>query len=189
MTQIKATELRKGAAITLEKTIYIVTDFQHVTRGNWRGYIQVRLRNVVDGRSHDRRLRSTDRVEMTYIDRKELQYLYAEPQARVFMDNQSYEQYSFPDDSLGDNVKFLLPNINVVGEFYNDKLVNIVLPASVEMTITETEPVLKDVTATSVLKPAVSETGLCLRVPSFIARGDKIRVDTATGEYLERAKG
>ena len=189
MPQVSATELRRGSAIEFEKKIFIVTDFQHITPGNWRGYVQIRIRDVIDGRSYDRKLRSTDRVEMTYIDRKELQFLYAEQQAQVFMDTRSYEQYPFSNDSLGDAVKYLVPNINVVGEFYNDKLVNIVLPASVDLTITETEPALKGATVTNVLKPAVTETGLRVRVPGFIAQGERIRVDTATGEYLERSKG
>jgi len=189
MPQVSATELRKGSAVQMEGKIFIVTEFQHITPGNWRGYVQIRVRDVVDGKSYDRRLRSTDRVEMTYIDRKELQHSYAEQQTQVFMDTQSYEQHHFSTEALGDDVKFLVPNINVVGEFYNEKLVNIVLPSSVEMLITETEPALKGATVTNVLKPAVTETGLRVRVPGFIAQGEKIRVDTSTGDYLERAKG
>jgi elongation factor P len=189
MPQVSATELRKGTAIELDKKICIVTEFQHITPGNWRGCVQIRVRDVVDGKSYDRRLRSTDRVEMTYIDRKELQYLYADQQTQVFMESQTYEQFPVSNDMLGEDVKYLVPNCNVTGEFYSGRLVNIILPASVVLTITETEPALKGATVTNVLKPAVTETGLRVRVPGFIGTGEKIRVDTATGEYLERAKG
>ncbi|HOX07645.1 MAG TPA: elongation factor P [Planctomycetota bacterium] len=189
MPQVAATELRKGSAVQMEGKIFIVTEFQHVTPGNWRGHVSLRIRDVVEGRSYERKLRSTDRVEMTYIDRKELQYSYADQQTQVFMDSQTYEEHHFSSEAMGEDVKFLVPNIKVVGEFYNEKLVNIVLPSSVEMLITETEPALKGATVTNVLKPAVTETGLRVRVPGFIANGEKIRVDTTNGEYLERAKG
>ena len=188
MAQVTATELRKGTAIQLEGKLFIVTEFQHITPGNWRGCVQLRLRDVIDGKSYDRRLRSTDRVEMTYIDRKELQYLYSEQQTHVFMESQTYEQFHIALDALGDDAKFLVPNATVTGEFYSGKLVNVMLPSSVDLTITETEPALKGATVTNVLKPAVTETGLRVRVPGFIAAGEKIRVDTTTGEYLERAK-
>ena len=189
MPQVSATELRRGSAIELDKKIFIVTEFQHITPGNWRGCVQIRVRDVVDGKSYDRRLRSTDRVEMTYIDRKELQYLYSEQKTHVFMESQTYEQFHIALEALGDDSKFLVANAAVTGEFYSGILVNVILPNSVDLTITETEPALKGATVTNVLKPALTETGLRVRVPGFIGTGEKIRVDTATGDYLERAKG
>lgn len=189
MAQVPATELRKGSAIQLEGRICIITQYTHITPGNWRGYVQVRVRDVVDGKSYERRLRSTDRVETVYIDRKALQYLYSDQQAEVFMDNETFEQYPMSKDSLGGDIQYLAPNAAVTGEFFNGNLVNVVLPAAVELTVTETEPGLKGATVTNVQKPAVTETGLKVRVPPFISVGEKIRVDTATGEYLERAKG
>jgi len=189
MAQISANELRKGMAVQIEGRLGIISDYQHITPGNWRGYVQIRVRDVLDGKSYERRLRSTDKVEGVYIDRKELQYLYADQQTEFFMDTTTFEQFPISREALGNDIQYLVPNAMVTGEFFNDNLVNIVLPASVELKVTETEPALKGATVTNVLKPAMTETGLRVRVPGFIAAGEKIRVDTATGNYLERAKG
>jgi elongation factor P len=189
MAQISANELRKGMAVQIEGRLGIITEYQHITPGNWRGYVQIRVRDVLDGKSYERRLRSTDKVEGVYIDRKELQYLYSDQLTETFMDTATYEQFPISREALGNDIQFLVPNAMVTGEFFNGNLVNIVLPASVELTVTETEPALKGATVTNVSKPATLETGLTVRVPPFIAVGEKIRVDTASGNYLERAKG
>jgi elongation factor P len=190
MTLVNATEVRKGSAIQIDGRLCIVTEYQHITPGNWRGYVQLRVRDVIDGKSYERRLRAADKVENVYIDRKELQYLYSEQgQTEYFMDTTTYEQYPFNRAALGNDFLYLVPNCNVTGEFYNGNLVNVNLPSTVELTVTETEPGLKGATVTNVQKPATVETGLKVRVPPFISQGEKIRIDTRTGEYLERAKG
>ena len=188
MGQINATQIRKGTAIELDGKIYVVHSYTHLTPGKGQAQVQAKLRDLVDGKIYERRLRSADRVEQVYIDRRELEYLYADQQTEVFMDKETYDQFPISKDFLGDEVLYLIPNMSVTGEFYNEKLVNVVLPTSVDLTITETEPGMKGATVTNVLKPATLETGLKVRVPPFITQGEKVRIDTRTGEYLERAK-
>jgi len=188
MPQINATQIRKGTAIEVDGRILVVIDYTHLTPGKGQAQVQAKLRDLEDGKSYERRFRSVDRVEQVYIDRREMEYLYEDGQSAVFMDAETYEQSFISKEFLGDDFLYLAPNMKVTGEIYNGKLVNVALPATVDMLITETEPGLKGATVTNVQKPATLETGLKVKVPPFIEQGERIRVDTRTGEYLERAK-
>jgi elongation factor P len=188
MPQITATQIRKGTAIQLDGRILVVISYTHLTPGKGQAQVQAKLRDLEDGKSYERRFRSVDKVEQVFIDRREMEYLYEDVQNAVFMDSENYEQSFISKDFLGGDFLYLTPNMKVTGEFYSGKLVNVALPPTVDLVITETEPGLKGATVTNVLKPATLETGLKVRVPPFIEQGEKIRVDTRTGEYLERAK-
>lgn len=189
MAQISATQIRKGMAIEADGRILVVLSYTHLTPGKGQAQVQAKLRDIEGGKSYERRFRSVDKIEQVFIDRREMEYLYEDQQSVVFMDCENYEQSHISKDFLGDDFLYLTPNMAVTGEFYNGKLVNVALPATVDLTITETEPALKGATVTNVLKPATLETGLKVRVPPFISQGEKVRIDTRTGEYLERAKG
>jgi len=189
MPQINATQIRKGTAIEIDGRILVVISYTHLTPGKGNAQVQAKLRDLEDGKSYERRFRSVDKLEQVYIDRREMEFLYEDSQSAVFMDCENYEQSFISKDFLGDDFLYLTPNMKITGEIYNGKLVNVALPATVDLMIVETEPGLKSATVTNVQKPAILETGLKVRVPPFIEQGEKIRVDTRTGEYLERAKG
>jgi elongation factor P len=189
MTQINATQIRKGSALEIDGKIMVVLSYTHLTPGKGNAQVQAKLRDLESGKSYERRFRSVDKLEQVFIDRREMEYLYEDSTSVVFMDAETYEQSFIGKDFIGDDFLYLTPNMKVSGEFYDGKLVNIALPATVDMLVTETEPGLKGATVTNVQKPATTETGLKIRIPPFIEQGERVRIDTRTGEYLERAKG
>jgi elongation factor P len=164
-----------------------VIDCQHFTPGNLRGFVQAKLRNVRSGRQTDHRFRSEDFVERATLDEREMQYLYAESGLYHFMDTETYEQLHLSADVLGESVNYLLPDATIRVEFFDGDPVGIELPQTVDLTVKETAPTIKGATANAQLKPARLETGLVVQVPPFINTGDKIRVNTETGEYQSRA--
>jgi elongation factor P len=185
---IKATDIRRGMVITLEGTNFVVVDFAHHTPGNLRAMVQTKLRNMSSGSIIDKRLRSVDQVEVPFVESKEFEYLYSSGDEHVFMDTTTYDQLSFGGDILGTAMDYLLPNTKVMVKYIDEKPVSIEIPATIDLVVTETPPALKGSTVTNQYKEAVMETGLKVQVPPFIDNGEKIRIDTRTGEYVERVK-
>jgi elongation factor P len=159
---------------------------EHRTPGNLRAFIQAKLRNVRTGAMFVERFRSPDPIERVHVDEVKMEYLYNDGDDFYFMDDK-YEQTMLKRDTLGDAVEFLTSNLSINVSFHDGKAVGIELPTAVEMTVVETEPGIKSATASSVTKPAKTETGLVVQVPPFINEGEKIRVDTAEGAYMSRA--
>jgi elongation factor P len=185
---ISATQLKRGMCIKHDNDLYRVVEAQHKTPGNLRGLVQAKIRNLRNGAISEHRFRSVDMIERAILDEEEMEFLYQDGDMYHFMTHGTYEQVGLSDDVLGEAVQFLIPNIKLKVEMYEGKPVGIELPLTVEMTVVETEPAIKGASAASQNKPAKTETGLVVPVPPFIAEGDRIRVDTATGSYIERAK-
>ncbi len=185
---IKATDIRRGMVITMEGVNFVVVDFAHHTPGNLRAMVQTKLRNMNSGSLIDKRLRSVDQIEVPYVETKEYEYLYSSGDEHVFMDTQTYDQLSFTPEILGTSMQYLLPNSKVMVLHVADKPVSIEVPASIDLTVVDTPPSLKGATATNQYKEATLETGLKVSVPPFVGPGEKIRIDTRTGEYVERVK-
>jgi elongation factor P len=185
---ISATQLRPGNVIKHDGELFSVFSVTHRTPGNLRAFVQAKLRNLRSGAMIEHRFRSQDPVEPAILDDTEMQFLYRDGDDFHFMNTESYEQIQLHKDVLGEGANYLLPEGLIKVEFYEGKPVGIELPATVDLTVVETEPGLKSATASNVTKPATLETGLVVQVPPFINEGDKIRVDTTEGKYLERAK-
>jgi elongation factor P len=185
---IAATQLRPGNVIKHDGDLFSVFSVTHRTPGNLRAFVQAKLRNLRTGAMIEHRFRSEDRVDQAILDETEMQFLYRDGDDFHFMNTESYEQINLHKDVLGDGASFLLPEGMIKIEFYEGKPVGIELPATVDLKVIETEPGLKSATASNVTKPAKLETGLIVQVPPFINEGDKVRVDTTEGKYLERAK-
>lgn len=184
---LSATQLRPGMVIKFEKELYSVFSMVHRTPGNLRGFVQVKMRSLRTGSMNDHRFSSEDKVERAVLDQQEMEYLYDDGESFYFMNIETYEQMHLTKDLLGDAVNYLIPNLKVSVEFYQGKPMSVDLPPSVIMTVVETEPGLKSATVSNVGKPAKMETGLMVQVPAFISEGEKIRVNTSEGTYLERA--
>jgi elongation factor P len=185
---IKATDIRRGMVLTMDNVNYVVLDFMHHTPGNLRAMVQTKLRNMNTGSQIEKRFRSVDQVEVPFVETKEFEYLYSANDEHIFMDSETYDQLNFSDDILGTAMQYLLPNSRVMVKYINDKPVSIEVPDFVELSVTDTPPALAGATATNQYKEATLETGLRVQVPPFIKPGEKIRIDTRTGEYLERVK-
>jgi len=186
--RIKATQLRKGMIIEYNKDLYQVSEVLHITPGNWRAMIQTKMKSIRSGTNAEKRFRSDDIIVKADLETKEMEYLYQDGEMYTFMDVQTYDQVSLHVDLVGDVALYILPNTKVLVDFYQGKPLSIELPGSVDLKVVETEPALKTATVTSSYKPAVLETGLKVQVPPFISEGEIIRIDTADGTYLERAK-
>jgi elongation factor P len=187
MASLQATRLKKGMLINVEQNLFRVLDVQHVTPGNLRGFVRVKLRNIRNGTLADQKLRSEDSVERATLDERQMQYLYHEGEDYHFMDTSSYEQIHISSEALGDSVNYLKPEMTIQVEFYGEEPVGIELPQAVDLKVTDTAPGIKGATASAQVKPATLETGLVVQVPPFVNTGDLIRVNTETGEYLSRA--
>lgn len=185
---IKATDVRRGMVITIDGTNFIVVDFAHHTPGNLRAMVQTKLRNMNNGALIEKRLRSVDQIEVPYVETKEFEYLYSSGDEHVFMDTETFDQLSFPPEILGTSMQYLLPNSRVMVMYVGDKAVSIEVPAAIDLVVTDTPPSIKGATATNQYKEAILETGLKIQVPPFVGPGEKIRIDTRTGEYIERVK-
>jgi elongation factor P len=183
---IPATQMRPGMIIKHNNELHLVFSVEHRTPGNLRAFIQAKLRNVRTGAMFIERFRSPDPIERVVVDEVKMEYLYNDGEDYYFMDDK-YEQTMLKYQTLGDAVEYLIPNLNISVSFHDGKAVGIELPLVVEMTVMETEPGIKSATASSVTKPAKTETGLVVAVPAFINEGEKIRVDTADGSYMSRA--
>jgi len=187
MSTIQATRMRKGMLVKIDNDLYRVLELQHVTPGNLRGFVRAKFRNIRSGTLSDQKLRSEDFVERAMLDEREMQYMYNSGEDYYFMDTESYEQIHISSEALGDSVNYLIAEMTIRVEFYGTEPVGIELPQTVDLQVTETVPAIKGATASAQLKPATLETGLVVQVPPFIAPGDKIRVNTETGQYQSRA--
>ena len=183
---MKSTDLRPGMAIKVDGNLYIITQFQHVTPGNLRAFIQVKIKNVANGSIIEKRLRSGEEVEQVDMDRREMEYLYSEPSGHIFMDTGTYDQITVGDDLIGDAMKYVKPNTLVTLMMSEGRAVALELPKVVDLQVTDTQPGIKGATATNQLKEAVMETGLKTRVPPFINIGEVLRISTEDGSYLSR---
>jgi elongation factor P len=167
--------------------LHSVFSVEHRTPGNLRAFIQAKLRNLRTGAMFEHRYRSGDPIDKITVDEVKMEFLYADGDDYYFMNTEDYEQTHLKRETLGDAVEYLTANLQIKVSFHDGVPVGIELPQTVELTVVETEPGLKSATASSVTKPAKTETGLVVQVPPFINEGEKIRVDTAEGSYLSRA--
>ena len=179
--------MRPGMVIKFDNELYSVFSVFHRTPGNLRGFVQAKMRNLRTGNMTEHRFSSEDRVERAALDEQEMEFLYDDGEFYYFMNTETYEQMHLTTDLLGDAVNYLVPQLKVKVEFYEGKPISVELPATVELTVVETEPGLKGASVSNVTKAAKMETGLVVQVPPFIGEGEKIRVNTAEGTYLERA--
>jgi len=179
--------MKKGMLIKIGQDLFRVLELQHVTPGNLRGFVRVKFRNIRTGSLSDQKLRSEDFVDRATLDEREMQFLYRDGDSFHFMDTSSYEQLHIDAEALGDNVNYLIPDALIKVEFYGSEPVGIELPQTVDLVVQDTAPGIKGATASNQIKPARLETGLVVNVPPFVNNGDKIRVNTETGEYLSRA--
>lgn len=184
---IAASQLRAGMCILFEGNICRMMNVHHVTPGNWRGFVQARMRNLKSGNSFEHRFGSTEKVERAILDTVPMEYLYSDPSGHHFMNQENYEQVTLDDEVLGDSMSYLLPNTVIKIDFYESQPVGIELPNTVTLEVVETEPSLRGATASASYKPAKLETGLVIQVPPFIEPGTKIIVDTREDKYLSRA--
>ncbi|MGN1031380.1 MAG: elongation factor P [Butyricicoccaceae bacterium] len=186
---ISAGEFRNGVTFEMDGNVLQVVEFQHVKPGKGAAFVRVKMKNVMTGAVTERSFNPTDKYEPAYVERKDMQYLYNDGELYYFMDNETYEQIPIGRDTLGDSFRFVTENMDCKILSYKGNVFAVEPPMFVELEITETDPGFKGNTATNTLKPATVETGATVSVPLFVEIGDRIKIDTRTGEYLERAKG
>src|SRR5690349_24525208 len=184
---IAATQLRPGMVIKFNNELFSIFSMVHRTPGNLRGFVQARMRSLRSGSMIEHRFSSEDKVERVALDEHEMEYLYDDGEYFYFMNTENYEQMHLTKDILGDAVNYLAPQLRVKVEFFEGKPISVELPATVDLTVVETEPGMKGASVSNVTKPAKLETGLVVQVPPFITEGEKVRVSTAEGTYQERA--
>jgi len=184
----KASDIKNGNILRFNGELVAVEEFIHRTPGNLRAFYQARMRNVRSGKLVEYRFRTDEEVEICRVETNDYQYLYDDADFFVVMDNTSYEQFNIPKALFGDAAKFLKEGMNVIIAFESDEPIMAQAPASVELEITYTENAVKGDTSTNAQKSATVETGVEIRVPLFINQGDKVRVDTRTGDCIERVK-
>lgn len=180
-------DLKNGLVLRLDGQLWTVVEFQHVKPGKGGAFVRTKLKSIMSGKVVDRTFNAGVRVETATVDKRDMQYLYREPDGWVFMDTQSYDQLTIPDSVIGDSARWLLENQNAVVALHEGDPLYLELPASVELTIEYTEPGLQGDRSTGGTKPARLETGAEVAVPLFIEIGERIRVDTRDGSYLGRA--
>ncbi|MCG3136505.1 MAG: Elongation factor P [Phycisphaerae bacterium] len=185
---IKAVEMRKGRACIYEGDLYTCHEIHHVAKGNKRSYMSARLKNFKTGQIIDVRYRVDDMIEIPFLETREYEYLFQEGQKYVLMDKENYDQLPLEGEVFGEALQFLKENMPITGLIYDGKVIQVELPNVVDLVVKDTPPVLKGSTASPQPKDAILETGARVRVPAFIEPGEVIRVDTRSGEYVERAK-
>ena len=184
---ISASDFRNGMTIEIDGNVCQIVEFQHVKPGKGAAFVRTKLKDIINGGVKETTFRPTEKFPAARIDRKDMQYLYADGDLYNFMDNESYEQISLTKDQVGDAMKFVKENETCQVNSYNGNVFAVEPPLFVELTITETEPGFKGDTATGATKPATVETGAVVQVPLFVNEGDVIKIDTRSGEYLSRA--
>ena len=184
---VSTNDLKNGMTLDLPEGLFQVVDFQHVKPGKGGAFVRTKLKNVRTGAVLDRTYRADEKLEQAVIDKREMQLLYREGDAQfVFMDNQTYDQLHVEAVSLGDAVRYLKDGDSAVLQLYKSEIVGVDLPAAVELEVTLTEPGLQGDRSSAGRKPATVETGITVQVPLFVNTGDRIRVDTRDGSYIER---
>jgi elongation factor P len=184
---MRASDIRRGQAVIIDGKLFVVTNADHNTPGNLRAKVQFKLRDVSKGTIQDKRVGATDDIETTTLDSRQVEYLYSDNEGHVMMDLETFDQTSIPKEVFGDDILYLKPNTQITALFHDGKIVSYTLPASVDLEVVDTMPVIKGATATNQLKEAKLETGLMTRVPGFIVIGEKLKISTENGEYLSRA--
>jgi elongation factor P len=184
---ISTNDLKNGMSLDLPEGLMSVVEFQHVKPGKGGAFVRTKLKNVRSGAVLDRTFRADEKVKLAVIDKREMQFLYREGPDYVFMDNQTYDQLHVPAQSIGNAVNFLKEGDSAVLPTYDDEVIGVDLPASVELAVSETEPGIQGDRVSGARKPATLETGFVVQVPLFVNVGDRVKVDTRSGEYLSRA--
>jgi elongation factor P len=179
--------LRPGLGVKMDGRLFVITNFEHRTPGNLRAFIQIKIKDVLSGKSLEKRLASSDDIEVVDLDRRPMEYLYSDNMGATFMDNETFDQQTINKDVLGEALLYLKPNTEVVVLCHEGNPISIELPAAVALTITDTPPGIKGATATNRMKEATLETGLKTKVPEFITTGEIIKISTEDGSYLSRA--
>ena len=185
---IKAMEMKKGMVLQIDGKPCYVVDYQHVKLGKGGAVLQTKLKNVLDGTIITKRIRSEESLDQIFVDKQIYEYLYSAGDEHVFMHKETYEQITLGNDMFSEGVKYAKPNIEVEIHSLDGKLVSVVLPNAVDLEVTDTSPAIKGATATNQYKKAILETGLEIQVPPFVENGELLKVDTRTGQYLERVK-
>ena len=183
---VKATQLRPGMIIMHEGDLHVIYSVDHRTPGNKRGSMQTKMRNLRSGSMMDYRFRAEETVERAVVDEIDFEYLYSDGDTHHFMNTQNYEQLALGNDVVGDTRDYLIPNLPVKIEYYDEKPIGVLLPDTVDLLVKETEMTIQKATASAVTKPATLETGLVINVPPFVNAGDKVKVDTSEGRYIQR---
>ena len=184
---ISAGDFRNGITFEMDGNVVSIVEFQHVKPGKGAAFVRTKIKNVITGSVVEKTFSPTDKFPTAYIERKDMQYLYSDGDLYYFMDMETYEQLPIGKDVLSDNFKFVKENMECKVMSYKGKVFGVEPPFFVELQVTETDPGFKGDTATNATKPATLETGAEIRVPLFINQGEMIRIDTRTGEYMERA--
>ncbi|HUR94787.1 MAG TPA: elongation factor P [Gemmatimonadales bacterium] len=185
---MKASDIRRGHVLIIDGQPCRVMDFQHRTPGNLRAFVQVRLRNLTSGNTFDTRLSATEFVEDARLDTKDMQVMYRDGNGTHVMDSSTYDQYTLDDEVTGDQGAWLESGMNFQAEWLNGRPIAIMLPATAELEVIETAPIMKTATKTASTKPAKLSNGVTIQVPEFISEGERVRVNPREGTYLERAK-
>ncbi len=185
---MKVSDMRNGKTVKIDDMLYSIVDYQHVKLGKGGAVYQTKLKSLENGSIRDIRLRAEENIEEAYLDKREYEYLYSSGSEHVLMDTETYDQITLNDDAFGEGPRYLNPNARLQVSMYEGKPVVVTLPNTVDLKVTDTAPEIKGATATNQNKPATLETGLVVAVPPFIKVGEKIRVDTRTGEYVTRVK-
>ncbi|MDO8662728.1 MAG: elongation factor P [Candidatus Omnitrophota bacterium] len=179
-------EIKSGVTILVDAIVYVVVDAQHIKPGKGAAFVRAKLRDMKTSNIQEKTFRGDDKIEQAFVDERKLQYQYTSGQLYHFMDQDNFEEIAISEESIGDNKRFLKDNIEVMGYFYKDDVLTVNLPNFIEVEIINTEPGIKGDTAKSGTKPAQIETGASIQVPLFIDVGDRIKVDTRGGQYVER---
>ncbi len=186
MPAITTNDLKNGITLELDNGLFTVVEFQHVKPGKGGAFVRTKIRNLRNGAVIDRTFNAGIRVEQAILDKNDMQFLYRDGDDYIFMDTGTYDQVTVAPSSLGDAANYLTENMTAIIAFHNDTIVSVEIPASVELTVAETEPGIQGDRVSGARKPATLETGLVLQVPLFINIGDKIKVDTRSGDYITR---
>ena len=185
---ISAGDFRNGLTFEMNGQPHVIVEFQHVKPGKGAAFVRTKYKNLITGAIREESFNPTAKFSPARVDRAEMQYLYNDGEAYIFMDQQSYDQIPVTEEQLGDGKKFLIENMECSVLFYKGQIMGIDLPGQVVLTVTEIEPGIKGETASGGIKPAILETCAKVNVPFFINEGDRLRINTKTGEYIERAK-
>ncbi|MDD5596011.1 MAG: elongation factor P [Candidatus Omnitrophica bacterium] len=179
-------DIKAGLTLLLNDEVWLTQECQHVKPGKGAAFVRVKMRNLKTGNVQERTFRGDEKIELAYVEERKLQYQYTSGEIYHFMDQDNYEEISIAKGAIGDKIKFLKDNLDVQAYFFKNDPLNVNLPNFIEFEIIDTEPGIKGDTAKSGTKPAKIETGATVQVPLFINQGDRIKLDTRTGEYVER---
>ena len=187
MPTVSTNDLKNGMSLNLHEGLFAVVEFQHVKPGKGGAFVRTKLKNIRTGAVLERTYRADEKLDQALIDKREMQFLYLDGDGYVFMDNSDYEQMTASKDALGESANYLKEGDSAVLQMFEGDIVGVDLPAAVELTVSDTEPGIQGDRVSGARKPATLETGHVLQVPLFVNTGDRIKVDTRTGDYITRA--